>query len=219
MAKIKTLRDIDGEIVYPQTSAKAVAIKEDLSLDGFYQQTVRADSDIPVEEVQTQNLPIASTTTLGAVKIGNNIKVAPDGTISATPGITEEVDPSVPDYVKAITQEDIGNWDRKTTLITRTGTLFVGDWETNTQTVSVEGVTPNHIVFVCPSVESQELYLKAGIICIEQLENGLVFSCKKLPEVDLNVNIVVDGVESYAGTIDPMAYSVALNTTEQILGE
>ena len=38
------------------------------------------------------NLPIASTTTLGAIKVGNNLTIAADGTLSATGGTTGTTD-------------------------------------------------------------------------------------------------------------------------------
>ena len=43
---------------------------------------------------------------------GDNITIK-DGVISATGGITEETDPTVPQHVKDITEENITNWNNK----------------------------------------------------------------------------------------------------------
>ena len=49
------------------------------------------------------------------LKAGDNITIGADGTISstATGGITEETDPTVPQFVKNITEEDISSWNAK----------------------------------------------------------------------------------------------------------
>ena len=45
MAKIKTLKDYDGQIVYPQTTAQAVSINPDITLEDFYNEAHREETD------------------------------------------------------------------------------------------------------------------------------------------------------------------------------
>lgn len=75
----------------------------------------------------------------------------------------------------------------------RIATLSVGGWNNNTQNVSVNGATANNIVFVAPSPDSQDEYTSAGIKCITQAQNALTFSCKTVPTVAINVNVIIVG--------------------------
>lgn len=62
-------------------------------------------------------LPIASETTLGGIKVGNNLTIDADGTLNATyssEGISVETDPLFSASASAsITNEDISNWNNK----------------------------------------------------------------------------------------------------------
>lgn len=62
-------------------------------------------------------LPIASETTLGGIKVGNNLTIDADGTLNATDssgGISIETDPIFSASASAsITNEDISNWNNK----------------------------------------------------------------------------------------------------------
>lgn len=64
------------------------------------------------DKPEPYNLPIASKTTLGGIKIGSNLHVEEDGTVNVN--FNKETDPTVPDHVKKITQEDINKWNNET---------------------------------------------------------------------------------------------------------
>lgn len=83
------------------------------------------ENDIEEIEIEEENysgkpyqLPIASNEVLGGIKVGENLTIDEDGTLNAQAGggggIVEETDPTVPSYVKAITQEDINKWNSGT---------------------------------------------------------------------------------------------------------
>ena len=59
------------------------------------------------------------------------------------------------------------------------------------QISTVSGVTSSNTVLAAPSPSSQDDYTKAGVKCMEQQTNSLVFSCETIPTFDLVVNIVI----------------------------
>ena len=73
----------------------------------------------------------------------------------------------------------------------RTGTLTVAGWSDNSQTITVEGVTASNNVCIDASNESYEAYAEAGVRCTAQAANSLTFTCKRVPEEALTVNIVI----------------------------
>jgi len=70
-------------------------------------------------------------------------------------------------------------------------TLVAADWSSNTQTISVTGVTANNIVFVSPAPSSAAEYAQCGIICTAQATDSLTFTCTATPTNDLTVNVVI----------------------------
>lgn len=77
------------------------------------------------------------------------------------------------------------------TKVNTTITLAAADWSSNTQTVSVTGVTATGIVFVSPDPTDQSAYTSAGIICSAQAAGTLTFTCSTTPSADLSVNVVM----------------------------
>ena len=75
--------------------------------------------------------------------------------------------------------------------VNTTITLAAADWSSNTQTVSVTGMTATGIVMVSPAPADQSAYTSAGILCTAQAANSLTFSCDTVPAGDLSVNIVM----------------------------
>lgn len=84
MAFIKTLRDKLQNIVYPQTHAKAVAIDDTDTLDDLNKKLLRAEDLLNVEDLPVSELPIATTESLGIIKVGTGLAIDPDGTLYAT---------------------------------------------------------------------------------------------------------------------------------------
>lgn len=72
-----------------------------------------------------------------------------------------------------------------------TATLAVNDWSSNTQTVSVTGVTSSNNVIVSAAPASQADYTAAGVICTSQGAGTLSFSCQTVPSSALTVNVLI----------------------------
>lgn len=77
------------------------------------------------------------------------------------------------------------------TKVNTTITLTAVGWSSNTQTVSVTGVTVDGVVMVSPDPTDQSAYTSAGILCTAQAAGSLSFSCDTVPSGDLSVNIVM----------------------------
>ena len=61
MAKIKTLKDYDGQIVYPQTTAQAVSINPETTLEDFYNEAHREETD-PTVPTYVKNITMDNIT-------------------------------------------------------------------------------------------------------------------------------------------------------------
>lgn len=72
-------------------------------------------------------------------------------------------------------------------------TLAVADWSSNTQTVSVTGVTASNIVIVSPAPASAADYAAAGIVCTAQAAGELTFTCTTVPSNAITVNVIIMG--------------------------
>ena len=72
-------------------------------------------------------------------------------------------------------------------------TLAVADWSSNTQTVSVTGVTATNTVLVAPAPASAADYAAAGIVCTAQAADSLTFTCDTVPSNAITVNVVIMG--------------------------
>lgn len=76
------------------------------------------------------------------------------------------------------------------TKVNTTATLAAADWSSNTQTVSVTGMTADGVVFVNPTPANQSAYTDAGILCTAQAAGSLTFTCDTVPSADIDVNVV-----------------------------
>lgn len=77
---------------------------------------------------------------------------------------------------------------------TVTATLSATSWGTsNTQTISVTGVTADNTVLISPDPSSQEVWGKAQIVCTAQAAGSLTFTCKSVPTAAVTANIVILG--------------------------
>lgn len=70
-------------------------------------------------------------------------------------------------------------------------TLTVEGWASNSQTVSVSGVTANNLVIVSPDPGSHASYGEASVRCVAQEAGKLTFACESVPAVPLVVNVVI----------------------------
>lgn len=72
-------------------------------------------------------------------------------------------------------------------------TLTVAGWSSNTQTVTVNGVTTTNNVLVAPAPASAADWTSAGVICTAQGTNSLTFTCTQTPSNDITVNVCILG--------------------------
>ena len=77
------------------------------------------------------------------------------------------------------------------TKVNTTARLAVADWSSNTQTVSVTGMTADGVVFVNPTPANQSAYTSAGILCTAQAAGTLTFTCDTVPSADITVTVVM----------------------------
>nr|DAZ76028.1 MAG TPA: tail fiber-like protein [Caudoviricetes sp.] len=169
-------------------------------------------------------LPPATITKIGGVKIGDGVEVAEDGTISVTPGLTQsEADErylqlnsdamitgdvtfkygadfdgskitSVGTPVNGSDGANKAYVDSKAPLPPVPVTLTTSGWSSNTQTVTVSGVSASEtaqLITPTPAILSQSAYYEAGIMCTNQAENSLTFTCQTVPTSNLTVYVVI----------------------------
>lgn len=85
-------------------------------------------------------------------------------------------------------------WQTPSTAVTSTtATLVVANWSSNTQTVTVNGVTSSNVVIVSPQPLSASDYASAGILCTAQSANTLTFTCTQTPSNAIDLSIVIIG--------------------------
>lgn len=71
-----------------------------------------------------------------------------------------------------------------------TASLTVTGWSSNSQTVTVSGITASNIVIVSPAPMSYSEYSVCGVYCSAQATNSLTFTCSETPSGALTVNIL-----------------------------
>lgn len=85
------------------------------------------------------------------------------------------------------------------TPVYRTVTLTTSAWSSNTQTVTVQGVSAtetDQLIQPVPAIASQSAYYAAGIMCTGQEANSLTFTCQETPTADLTVYVVIQEVSA-----------------------
>lgn len=73
-------------------------------------------------------------------------------------------------------------------------TLTTSGWSSNTQTVTVSGVSATEtaqLITPTPAIVSQSAYYEAGIMCTGQAANSLTFTCQTVPTSNLTVYVVI----------------------------
>lgn len=91
---------------------------------------------------------------------------------------------------KVVVQGDLD--EIKTTSVTVT--LTTSGWSSNTQTVTVSGVSASEtaqLITPTPAIASQSAYYEAGIMCTGQAANSLTFTCQTVPTSNLTVYVVI----------------------------
>lgn len=92
----------------------------------------------------------------------------------------------------------VDTWAPITSIIS----LLTDNWVNNQQTLNIEGLKADSLIFVGPenSEANYAAYNAAGIRCIAQAEGQLTFSCAKLPAVDIVANACVYYSNALSGT-------------------
>lgn len=65
------------------------------------------------------------------------------------------------------------------------------NWPSNTQSVTVQGVTTTNTIFAGAAPNSVHDYDTAGIICTAQNTDSLTFECVNIPSNDITVNVLI----------------------------
>ena len=79
-----------------------------------------------------------------------------------------------------------------------TVTLTTSGWSSNTQTVTVPGVSADEtaqLIMPVPALASQSAYYEAGILVTGQAANSLTFTCSTVPSSNLTVYVVMQEVQ------------------------
>lgn len=69
--------------------------------------------------------------------------------------------------------------------------LTVAGWTGGSQTVNVEHVTATNTIIVSPIPDHQDNYSGAGILCTEQGDGTLKFTCTSDPTENITVNVYI----------------------------
>lgn len=79
-------------------------------------------------------------------------------------------------------------------LKSRSAVLLSSNWVGCMQSVSIRGVaadmTTCHVI-VSPDPQYHDTYAEAGIRCVEQGDNTLVFAATSVPTTNINVNVMI----------------------------
>ena len=78
-------------------------------------------------------------------------------------------------------------------------TLSASGWSSNTQTVTVSGVSADEtaqLIQPMPAIASQAAYMAAGIYCSGQAANSLTFTCQTAPTENITVYVVMQEVSA-----------------------
>lgn len=104
--------------------------------------------------------------------------------------LTDEEVASMQNTVNQSAKTYLDTWVPKCVTIT----LRSSDWIDNMQTVSVDGIDMNTVVFPSPDPSTDEnynAYVESSIRGIAQAINSLTFKCEMTPNVDVAVNIAM----------------------------
>lgn len=94
-------------------------------------------------------------------------------------------------YLDGVTSSVQTQLNAKVQKITTTASLPVASWSSNTQTVSVSGVTESNTIIVTPAPASYVHYNECMVRCSAQASGKLTFTCTDIPTSALTVNVLI----------------------------
>lgn len=81
--------------------------------------------------------------------------------------------------------------DKQAKHKTVTASLTAAGWSSNSQTVTVTGVTASNTVIVSPAPADMSKYIEAEIVCTAQAANTLTFTAVTVPTSAVSINVVI----------------------------
>lgn len=113
--------------------------------------------------------------------------------------LTEESDPTVPGWAKQPTKPTYTAVEVGASTPPKIIPIILEQslWSDKTQTVSVNGISAtegNQLIQPVPFIQDQAEYIDKVIICTNQAENSLTFSCDEVPTKNLNIYIIIQEV-------------------------
>lgn len=102
-----------------------------------------------------------------------------------------QTDQTKPDFIKGKEIVDVALNGKQEKHKTASVQLAASGWANNKQTVSLNGMTANTTIIVASDPANYEAYSKAGVYCSAQAQDSLTFTCKSVPETNLNANILI----------------------------
>ena len=73
----------------------------------------------------------------------------------------------------------------------KTGALAVASWSSNSQSLTIEGITASNNIIVSPTTASETNWNLFGVSCSAQATNSLTFICKTVPTSAIDVQIII----------------------------
>ena len=73
----------------------------------------------------------------------------------------------------------------------KTGTLAVASWSSNSQSLTIEGITASNNIIVSPTKASETNWNLFGVSCSAQATNSLTFTCKTTPTAAIGVQVII----------------------------
>lgn len=129
---------------------------------------------------------------------------APEAGVTSFKGRTGAVTPQEGDYTADMVGARPDTWTPSAADVgaaspptSTTVTLTTSGWSSNTQTITVSGVSADEsaqLIMPVPALASQTAYYEAGILVTGQAANSLTFTCQNVPTEDLTVYVVMQEV-------------------------
>ena len=211
-ADLKVLSDeVDGIIsgttgitLAPATTTKIGGVIVGDGIDVEADGTISVTPGLTQSEADERYLQLSGGTMTGAIMASfgqdfgiffnesdNKIAIGPGGpTFSVSANNVVEVD-SEPTTANGVANKAYVDSKSPTSV---TITLTTSGWSSNTQTVTVSGVSATEtaqLITPTPAIASQSAYYEAGIMCTGQAANSLTFTCQTVPTSNLTVYVVI----------------------------
>lgn len=168
------------------------------------------NTDINITEDGVIHLGIASIDTLGGVKVdGNSIAIQEDGTIYAVP------------------KGDVGTVEINADCAVLYATFLANNWSSEapyTQTVTVEGITENHVPIVDISYsEDTSLWQNEGnafalLSKVETRDGNIIGTClSNKPEINFTIKLKIAGDITYETVVSKEEFNNVIGDINTIL--